>query len=108
MVTIGSSAVEERAGGSGRSGGLGEAARGAAALTARWAHRHSDHEEERCDKAAAHQSVMRPRLIEVECTGDGHNSFEMRRSFHCSFRLRSSEITDPRTDEMGVSHYFLI
>ena len=38
MVTIGSSAVEERAGGSGRSGGLGEAAQGAAALKARWAH----------------------------------------------------------------------
>ena len=29
---------EERAGGSGRPGGLGEAARGAAALTAPWAH----------------------------------------------------------------------
>jgi hypothetical protein len=38
MVTIGSFAVEEKAGRSGRSNGLGEAARGAEALKARWAH----------------------------------------------------------------------
>src|SRR5580704_16650977 len=55
---------------------------------------HADHIEERCDKAAAHQSMVRSRLIEVECAGDWHDRFEMRRPLHGGFHLRSSKVTD--------------
>ena len=69
--------------------------------------RHPDHEEERCEKAAAHQSMMRRRLIEVECTSDGHDGFEMRRPFNGSFHLRSGEITDPNHADIAVRPWLL-
>ncbi len=53
-------------------------------------------------KAAAHQSVMCRRLIEVECAGDGHDGFEVRRSFNGSFHLRSREITDADHADIAV------
>src|SRR5580658_9618916 len=46
--------------------------------------------------------MMRPRLVEIECTGDGHDGFEMRRSFNGSFHLRSGEITDPDHADIAV------
>jgi hypothetical protein len=63
---------------------------------------HPDHVEERSDKAAAHQSMMGRRLIEVECASDGHDSFEMRRSSNGSLHLRSGEITDANHADVAV------
>src|ERR1700739_2459609 len=63
---------------------------------------HADHEKEGCDKTAAHQSVVCRRLIEVECAGDRHDGFEVRRLFHCGFHLRSREITDPDHADISV------
>ncbi len=68
---------------------------------------HADHVEERGEKAAAHQSVMCRRLIEVECAGDRHDGFEMRRSFNGSLHLRSGEITDADHADIAVRPWLL-
>src|SRR5580693_8349928 len=52
---------------------------------------HADHVKERSEKAAAHQSMMGRRLIEVESSSDGHDGFEMWRSFNRCLHLRSGE-----------------
>src|SRR5579863_2787918 len=46
--------------------------------------------------------MMRRRLIQVESTGDGHDGFEMRRSFNSSFHLRSGEITNANHANIAV------
>ena len=63
---------------------------------------HADHVKERSQKTAAHQSMMGRRLIEVECSSDGHDGFEVRRSFNGSLHLRSGEITDTNHADIAV------
>jgi hypothetical protein len=46
--------------------------------------------------------MMRRRLIEVEYSSDGHDSFEIRRSFNSSFHLGSGEITDSNHADIAV------
>src|SRR5450755_4145720 len=64
--------------------------------------RHTDHVEERSDKAAAHQSVMCRRFIEIVGAGDRHDGFEMRRPFDGSFHLRTSEVADSNHADITV------
>src|SRR5580698_7581153 len=64
--------------------------------------RHTDHVEERSDKAAAYQSMMRCRFIEVICTSDGHDGFEMRRPFNGSLHLCTGEIANPNHADIAV------
>ena len=64
--------------------------------------RHTDHVKKRRDETAAHQTVMRGRFVEVECAGDGHDRFQVRRPLHSSFHLRSGEIADPNHADIAV------
>jgi hypothetical protein len=58
--------------------------------------------EKRRDETAAHQTVMRGRFVEVECAGDGHDRFQVRRPLHGSFHLCSGEIADPNHADIAV------
>src|ERR1700722_9781318 len=42
------------------------------------------------------------RLVEIECSCDRHDGFEMRGSFDGSFHLRSREVTDPNHSYITV------
>jgi hypothetical protein len=46
--------------------------------------------------------MMGRRLVEVECSGDGHDAIEMRGSFNGSFHLRPGEVTDPNHADTAV------
>src|SRR5258708_8300213 len=51
--------------------------------------------------------MMRRRLIEIECSGDGHDGLQMRWPLHRGLHLRSSEIANTDHSDIGVRQRLL-